>query len=302
MTFASTGAARSVMRTVYNLIPREISVPVRSAWQFRWYQRRYGKAGQQRPHDLPGELVVSLTSYPPRFPTLHLTLHNLLDQTVRPDRVVLSVAEGDEELLPPRVRALIGNGVELRVVPDVRSFKKLVFAVQEWPDAFIVTADDDNFYPSNWLEQLVNGFDPANPAIICHRAHRLPMSGGDRLPPYDTWENDVQDAAARTPSRDLVAVGLGGIFYPPRSLHPDVTDQEAFSRLCPRADDLWFYWCARRVGTLYKKVGGRFPALYWASSQDVSLFTSNMTENDVQARRLIEAYGNPVTWPEPAAG
>ncbi len=60
----------------------------------------------RRHHGLPNPLVVSLTSYPPRFPTLHLTLMTLLSQQVLPDRVVLYVFEGDHASLPRDVVAL----------------------------------------------------------------------------------------------------------------------------------------------------------------------------------------------------
>ena len=39
-----------------------------------------------RQHPLPGKLVVSLTSYPPRFAALPLTMRSLLCQAVKPDR------------------------------------------------------------------------------------------------------------------------------------------------------------------------------------------------------------------------
>ena len=58
-------------------------------------------AGAPR-HRLPSELIVSLTSYPPRFKTLHLTIKSLLDQTVRPDRIILWIGRGAMDLIPDR--------------------------------------------------------------------------------------------------------------------------------------------------------------------------------------------------------
>ena len=50
-----------------------------NAW--RWRLKRGG-----RPHGLAAELVVSLTSYPPRFGTLAHTLKSLWRQNVKADR------------------------------------------------------------------------------------------------------------------------------------------------------------------------------------------------------------------------
>ncbi|MFD2440114.1 hypothetical protein ACFSS8_08530 [Paracoccus kondratievae] len=46
------------------------------------------------PHGLRAPLIVSLTSYPARFASLHLVLRSVLQQTVRADRVILWLDEG----------------------------------------------------------------------------------------------------------------------------------------------------------------------------------------------------------------
>ena len=64
----------------------------------RWHLARPGK-----PHPLPGRLIVSVTSFPPRFGTLALALRGILRQTVRPDQTVLWIAHKDMPLLPRNV-------------------------------------------------------------------------------------------------------------------------------------------------------------------------------------------------------
>ena len=46
-------------------------------------------------HSLDKELVVSLTSYPSRFNILPITIQSLLNQTVKPDRIILWLYEKD---------------------------------------------------------------------------------------------------------------------------------------------------------------------------------------------------------------
>jgi hypothetical protein len=255
------------------------------------FNRAHNTSRARRPHNLPGELVVSLTSYPRRFPILDFTIRSLLNQTVQPDRVILWLGENDAKVLPSTLASIVG--LEVRTCPDYRSFNKLVPALKAFPHAYIVTADDDLFYPCSWLEKLVVNWSAASPVIKCHRAHRIPMATHGTLPPYTAWEWDVQDEPSRKPSTDLVGLGVGGVLYYPGCLHPEVMSHERFLRFCPRADDLWFYWQARRAGTSYVKVGGRFPLAYWAGSQGERLFDSNTTENDDQAQNLLNAYGHP---------
>ncbi len=246
-----------------------------------------------KPHGLPGELIVSLTSYPGRFDTLHLGIRSLLDQTIRPDRVILWISPEDAAAVPRKVHALESRGLEIRQVPDTRSYKKLVDALANFPDAFIATADDDIYYARDWLETLAAGVEPGSDVVLCHRAHRIPRTEG-ALPPYLSWQWDVQDEASRRPSVDLVATGVGGILYPPRVLHADTTDSATFMSLCPRGDDLWFYWMARRTGATYRKVGGPFIQKMLPGSQEEALFNQNSGgAYDQQIARLSARYGVP---------
>jgi hypothetical protein len=106
------------------------------------------------------------------------------------------------------------------------------------------------------------------------------------------WEHRVTDPSARAPSTDIMAETGGGALYPPGSLHPIVSDRSLFRRLCPDADDLWFYWCARMAGTLHRKVGPKSRLVSWAGSQSRTLWESNREGgNDRMIRALEEEFG-----------
>lgn len=246
-----------------------------------------------RPHQLPVELVVSLTSFPARFSTLHLTIGCLLDQTVRADRVVLWIAHEDLPALPKTVTKLQGRGLEIRSCDDLRSYKKLVPALHAFPDAYIVTADDDLEFARDWLETLVDGVSPQDRSIVCHRAHRSVRWPDGRLTRYVEWEFDVQDTKARHPSMDIIATTGAGALFPPRVLPGFATDPSLFRRLCPDGDDVWFWWCARLAGTPTRKVGGVNPLFTWPGTQESRLWQVNREGgND----RMIEALS--VQFPE----
>jgi hypothetical protein len=246
---------------------------------------------------LPAPLIVSLTSFPPRFGVLHLTLESLLDQSVRPDRIILWIAEQDLPLLPGRVRSLEKRGITIRGCPDIGSYKKLIFALRENPDAFIVTADDDTYYEPRWLEELVSAAEPSEKVIVCHRAHRIKVDGSGKIAAYGEWGVNVLDAAARRPSTDLVPTGCGGVLYPPGSLSPEVLDVERFRRLCPTADDLWFYWMGRKAGSKVVKTGSRFSMIEWPLRDARALCETNAAGgNDRQVRNLEAEFGNPVSF------
>lgn len=244
---------------------------------------------KQAAHSLPGELIVSLTSYTPRFGTLLPTLQCLLTQRVKPDRVILWIAQQDEAALPESIKQL--DGLEIRVTEDLRSYKKIIPALEAFPQAFIVTADDDAYYPPHWLGKLLEAWDGEPNRVICHTAHRVRM-GEDGLPvSYNHWKWNEKGPGV---DNRLFFVGIGGVLYPPGSLQmPDVLDKETFMKLAPGADDVWLNWMARRAGSSIVKTGYNRLVPVWPGSQKVALAASNTksSENDGQIGNMIERFG-----------
>ena len=247
---------------------------------------------RRRPHKLPEPLVVSLTSYPPRFGTLALTLHSLLRQTLKPDHLILWIARADAWRLPGSVTALRGRGLEIRLVEDLQSYKKIIPALDEFPQAFIATADDDLYYWPGWLDELTAGLEPGALVIPCHRAHEIRADGEGRFLPYRQW---VQHTAWRGKGAHLFPTGMGGVLYPPGVLTHTPADREAGLRLCPQGDDIWLYWIGRRNGAVYKTVGQHRAIEPWPESQVRALWHSNVSDggNDRQIHLLAEHYGYP---------
>lgn len=254
---------------------------------------RFPVVATRRPHDLPAPLVVNLTSYPARFATLGATIRSLLDQHVAPDRTILWLAHDDIAALPDEVTALASHGLEVRGCDDTRSFKKLLPALATWPDSYHVTADDDVYYPPDWLSGLVEAVDPAMRTVVAWRAHLARRGADGMLLPYRDWEMATARTVADEPGTALFPTGVGGVLYPPGALAADVFDEARFRALCPRADDVWFYWMAHRAGTGHRRVAGWFELIEWPASQDVGLCVDNVDGdgNDRQIRAMEAVYG-----------
>lgn len=247
--------------------------------------------GMARPHALPGELILSLTSHPPRFATLRRALDSLLRQTVAPDRILLWIARQDFAQLPNEVRQLESRGLEIRSCADLKSYNKLIPALEAFPEAFIATVDDDIRYPVDLLERLVRGSEPA--VITCNRAHRIRRRPDGTLAPFCQWEMNVADAPAREASTDIIPIGVGGVLYPPGTLHPMFADRSMFQRLCPQGDDLWFYWCARAASTRHRKVGEAMLLPLLSKSQETNLWVANLAGGNDRMIAALEAELGP---------
>ena len=255
-------------------------------------KRRFDAPLKQHPHSLPGELILSLTSYGPRFKSLQPTLECLLCQSVKADRVILWVAHEDLALLPKTVVALTARGLEIRETSDTGPYKKIIPALREFPAAFIVTADDDLYYSPDWLKELVESWDGDRKQIVCHRAHFIRVNEKGALLPYNEWKQCVKKPKT---SPILFPTGGAGVLYPPESLAREALDESLFMGLAPRADDLWLYWMGRRAGAHYKLARRMHGILTWPGTQKTALRDENQGQNgnDIKIANLIRHYGCP---------
>lgn len=238
-------------------------------------------------------MVVSLTSYPPRFPTLALTLKSLLMQSPKPTVLVLWVTAEDFALLPQDVLNLADFGLTIKTCEDLRSYKKLMPSLSEFPSLPIVVCDDDTYYWPTWLQSLYSGWSGNRNEVACLRPHLIKTAPKGDVLPYREWEYETDSIM---PSRKIFPTGCGGILFPPGVFDERVFDKEVFMSICSRADDVWFYWMAALNGAIFKKVPGRRYFVTWSGSQQVSLVSVNAQSNnlnDLQIASMIEKYGIP---------
>ncbi len=246
----------------------------------------------QKKVELVHDVVVSLTSFPPRFSTLKWTIISLLQQKLLPQKIILWIAHEDAHLIPSNIKLLVGDIFEIRLTEDLRSYKKIIPTLREFPRAVIVTADDDVFYFGGWLQGLIAGHIQYPDASICYRAHKIKLTPAGVIEPYQGWQLGTSET---TPSQYLFPVGIGGVLYPPGFFSEEVLNISSFMGLAPKADDVWLFWMGRLNGRISVRVRNRQRFVPWIGSQTNSLFKSNIHEggNDVQIRSLQSYYGVP---------
>ena len=246
-------------------------------------------------HSLPGKLVISLTSYPGRYETLHMTIKSLLDQTVKADRVILWVAHEHAAELPDNVLALQDDRFTVGTWDDIRSFKKIIPTLKTYPDAITVICDDDTYYPETWLEQLVEAYNPEEPSIVCHRAHRLTYTDDGNLAPYRRWRRAIRSRYSLRPRMDLLPTGNGGVLYPPGSLPPQTTDLELIRELSATSDDVWLFFMRQQAGWKVRRVRSRIRKFTeWPESQGQSLRSFHLGgKKDEHLQAMAKHFGIP---------
>lgn len=195
------------------------------------------------------KVVVSMTSYPGRFPTLHIVLRRMLDQTVKPDKLILYLDDSvDPQRVPETIRALEPFGLEIRFRPhDLKPHKKYLFAMLEHPDDIIITVDDDMIYPRNLIETLMASYFRHPDCISAIRAHRITFDENGMIKPYSQWEWAYRETDR--PSLSYFATGVGGVLYPPRCVPESAFDIPMIRRLSPNNDDIWLKFMQIQSGT-----------------------------------------------------
>jgi hypothetical protein len=249
--------------------------------------------GTVRPnHGLPQPLIISLTSYPQRFKTLAATLKTLLSQNTAPDATILWIAHEHYAMLPDNVLSLRGKGLEIRRTQDLRSYKKIIPALSEFPSAYIVTADDDMYFHKDWLRQLTVEYSKSPHEILCHRAHKINIDSSGVPLPYLSWDLETADRQA---SARIFPTSGAGALYPPGCFHSDVTKKEVFMSVAPTTDDIWLYWMSRLAGSVSRCVGGNSLTI-WPHARGTPLWQSNVGQgaNDKHIREMSKRYGFPL--------
>ena len=187
---------------------------------------------------------------------------------------------------------MVNHGVEVRFCKDVRSYTKLLPALQAFPDDIIITVDDDIIYNANIIESLYKAHLD-NPTKICAQKARYPSVDSEgNVRPYDNWH---------TPPSTyywLMPLGVYGVLYPPHCLHPDVCKEKLFRELCPLADDIWFWIMALRHGTGHieinpnRSVGYSFDDLYQFLHKGSNLTFTNRKRgyNDKQLKNVCQYF------------
>ena len=212
-----------------------------------------------------------------------------MTQSVRPDRVILWLAEADRHALPPVVEELQRDGLEIRCCDDLLSFTKIIPTLSSYPEADIVTADDDIYYWFDWLKELITAAEQFPGNVVAHRLHKM-VFNEQGIRPYRDWPKEIRD---QTEDPHNFATGCLGVFYPAGCFDPEVLNRAAFMQLCPKADDVWLYWMVRRNGRFEIHSGSRHELVTWSGSQEVCLWNQNRHANDPQIKAMIEAYGLP---------
>lgn len=171
------------------------------------------------------ELVVSLTSEEHNFKILPITLSSLLNQKLKPDRIILWLDQDGYDLttLPYEITKFIKNGLEIRFIKDLGEYNKTIYPIKEFQKSIVVTAKENVYYPSDWLKKLYISYIASPEDIHVHKTIHKSEEKSDF---------------------EYIPNSLGGILYPPNCFTKEALREDIFLQNAPESDNVWFWLIA----------------------------------------------------------
>jgi len=239
------------------------------------------------------KVIVSFTSFPGRIADVWIVVECLFRQSYKADRIILWLSkpqfEGIE--LPKQLLDQMNRGLEIRFVEDdLRSHKKYLYAFDEFKDHYVVTVDDDLYYESELIQNLIDLKKEYPEAVVTNRAHRITFFKDGSIENYSNWNHNI---TLSDPSFLNVQTGGFGTLYTIGDLDVSYNDIDLIKRTIPLADDLWM-----KVQTLLAQkevvTNDKYnkDPLTVRKSQIEKLVTSNSLNggNDVQFKKVLEYF------------
>ena len=239
------------------------------------------------------QVIVSMTSFPAAIAYAERAVRSILAGSVLPDKVVLylTFSQFGEGGIPKGLLKLAEENPVFEVRDygrDIRSYRKLIPALHDFPEAVIVTVDDDVAYHKHMLRDLLRLHEELPGALLAHRA-KLMKPGK----PYRKWRKYrwYHFLLKRIHRGYLnIQTGVGGVLYPPHALKAEMLDVELFTRIAPTTDDIWFWAAAVANGTPIVPVPfGHNKPRGLGKPRELSLKTSNFKSGIDRNAAALEA-------------
>lgn len=238
-------------------------------------------------------IIVSLTTFPARFDHIDLCLKSILLQNEKPDRIIVWLgSDATEEEIHLKLSKYEKYGIEF--VHDkennYKSHKKYIYAFEKYPEAMIITLDDDIIYPKDVISSLLRKHQEYPDAIVARRVHKITWND-EKIKPYLEWDGEYR--GEKEPSHMLMATTGAGTLFPPNSLPKIATDFSLIKELALTADDVWIKFMALLNNTKVVWVENKMPLPpSILESQHIALQKVNVEENmnDIYVDKIMKKF------------
>ena len=201
------------------------------------------------------KVIATLTTIPSRMVNVHITIESIMNQTIKPDEIVLSIPsysireEKDYEL-SQQIKDMSDRGdiTLLYCDEDYGPATKLLGVLKREIDVeysedrepIIITFDDDKRYHVNAIENLLSSDLIECGVVVCRKGSRIYRVDEDH--PFHTPNNNgilerVYSGADESGAKRVdILFGTGGVAYRPSFFDKDVFDYKSYNEDFPEVE------------------------------------------------------------------
>lgn len=230
------------------------------------------------------KIIVSLTTTPRRFGKIMLVVSRMMNQTVKPDRIIVYCDESQKQqfVINDDLKKLMNLGLEIMFVKDIGPHTKYFYALQDFKDDIVITVDDDIIYSHQLIERLMASYQNYPKLISANIVTNFFFDHGE-LAPSIKWRQKFTYGVGDEHS---IAYGVGGVLYPPHVMPDETFDEAKIRKFCLYADDLWLKAVENKHGVSVVKTNGGDKLFKYFVTVDGSQAISLRSENDEHDRNV----------------
>lgn len=190
-------------------------------------------------------LTCTLTTFPDRIDSVQYTIKSLFSQSVKPDRIVLWLAESEFKNyeFPDSIKKLMKRGLEIRYCENYFGHKRYYQLIKEQKEnELLLMFDDDILFPTCLIERLYDKWKKFPKSIICDRGQVVTFEG-DKIMNPGRWSS-ISSVGLEEPSYRILASPGGGCLVPPHAFYKDANNLELISKYALKTGDIWLMFMA----------------------------------------------------------
>ena len=253
-----------------------------------WYYHNIKKKKISNPDEC--DYVVSLTTYPARVGNVWRVIEMAANQRGIKEKYAICLYLIESEFegvdLPAKIKELQARGLTVKFNKEnLKCHNKYFYAFKDYPEKTIITIDDDLQYNHRSISGLIKK-NKEYPKCITYNLGSFVI----KHHPFKSWPDAVCQC---TPHIDIYPLGVGGVLYPPHSLHGLVFNSDVIKKTCLCADDMWLNFSSRMSQTCVVQTKLRSSYIVLPdSSQENALWKTNtnieIAGNDKQIAQISE--------------
>jgi len=282
------------MEEAINVVPQKVAYNMRKEYLIQ-QAFRCSESGVTSERYCDHEVIVSMATHGERFYEAYMAIESIMQQSIKPNRIILNVAEDEfgNKPIPPALQRQQKRGLEINYCEDYWSFKKIIPTLRRFPEAIIITVDDDCLYNPDMLENMINSYKQDPKAIWGNRIHEITLDSEKHIKSYMDWNWCIPNSDIS--SKYYFITSVGGVLYPPHTMYKDVCRDDIFMKICKTNDDVWCFVMALLAGTPIKKVythsslGEDYFSNEEVQKSGLCMYNTNIGQHHCKNDEVIEA-------------